>query len=218
MPPLNVGVALLNPGAEDEIWGLCTDITVEPEAEKDPIKNGDGDTVGLLYTDKRRKVTANYEPISPAAGPLPTAVLVARAQAGSRTAFSALVDRFETRVFNFLLRRTSSRSDAEDLTQEAFVRAWLRIDRYRARWAFSTWLFTLAARLAATHERRRRRDRALEWTQHAASDPREDPARIVADGEACAHLWLLADRLLGDGHDRRRVLIEREDHVGLLRD
>lgn len=55
------------------------------------------------------------------------AVLAQRDNVG---AYNELVIRFEKRLFNFLLRRVSRRIDAEDLTQEAFVRAWERITSY----------------------------------------------------------------------------------------
>ena len=59
--------------------------------------------------------------------------LAIRAQRGSLEAFGRLVALFEGRLFNFLLRRVGSRVDAEDLTQETFLRAWRRIRSYRSR-------------------------------------------------------------------------------------
>lgn len=58
------GKAVLNPGTVDEVWGLCDDIEIGNEADKEQVKNGDGDTVGLLYTDSRKKVTGNYTPLA----------------------------------------------------------------------------------------------------------------------------------------------------------
>jgi RNA polymerase sigma-70 factor (ECF subfamily) len=119
--------------------------------------------------------------------------LAARAAEGSLEAFGELVKRFEVRLFNFLLRRTGSRSDAEDLTQEAFVRAWERIHRYEPKWRFSTWLFTIAARLAVSHHRRRRP--TLRWVEEDEVEAtplydRED------DRNSGAKLWALAGRVL----------------------
>ena len=58
------GKAVLNPGTVDEVWGLCDDIEIGDEADKEQVKNGDGDTVGLIYTDKRRTVSGNYTPLA----------------------------------------------------------------------------------------------------------------------------------------------------------
>ncbi len=131
------------------------------------------------------------------AGALPIRDLVARAQAGSRPAFVEIVARFHGRVYNFLLRRTASRADAEDLSQETFVQAWLRIGRYRARWEFSTWLFTIAARKAATHNRRaRRRPAEVVTSAEPATARRDDPARVASDRENGRRLWEAAERVL----------------------
>lgn len=118
--------------------------------------------------------------------------LAVRAAEGSLEAFGELVRRFEVRLFNFLLRRTASRADAEDLTQEAFIRAWERIHRYEAKWRFSTWLFTIAARLAVSHHRKRRP--TLRWV----GDEEESPPAPERDEEIAsgARLWALAGRVL----------------------
>lgn len=81
--------------------------------------------------------------------------LALRAQKGSLEAFARLVEIFEGRLFNFVLRRVGKRQDAEDLTQEAFLRAWQKIANYNGRWKFSTWLYTIATRLAISHGRDR---------------------------------------------------------------
>ncbi|MEE8146382.1 MAG: sigma-70 family RNA polymerase sigma factor, partial [Longimicrobiales bacterium] len=98
-------------------------------------------------------MTHGVSGVSPGAEPiedLPVCTLVSRAQTGSLSSFAELVARFEGRLFNFLLRRTRCVADAEDLAQDTFVRAWQRIRRYDPRWRFSTWLFTIAHRLAVT--------------------------------------------------------------------
>ncbi len=81
--------------------------------------------------------------------------LALRAQEGSLKAFARLVEIFEGRLFNFVFRRVGKRQDAEDLTQEAFLRAWQKIANYNGRWKFSTWLYTIATRLAISHGRDR---------------------------------------------------------------
>lgn len=63
--------------------------------------------------------------------------------------FSALYRRHLDAVFNYCLFRVGDRAVAEDLTAEAFERAWRARDRYRPeRAAFSTWLFTIVRRRA----------------------------------------------------------------------
>lgn len=121
------------------------------------------------------------------------------ARAGSLTAFDQLVERWHAPLYRFLWLRLGRRSDAEELTQETFLRAWRMLARYDARWRFSTWLFTLGKRLAVSHERARfvrrhvlpRGDEGLAGLEVAA-----DPGREAAQREERERLWHLAARVL----------------------
>ncbi len=126
---------------------------------------------------------------------LPLPELVGRAQRGSLPCFAELVRRFEGRLLNFLRRKTGSLHDAEDLAQDTFVRAWQRVDQYDPRWQFSTWLFTIAHRLAITH-RRRREVRTSRDMLEPATGHRDEPLRVLADREQGGQLWETADRIL----------------------
>ena len=68
------------------------------------------------------------------------AVAVARAQAGDADAFRDLVDRHSRRIYRLALRMTGSVQDAEDVVQEAFLRAYRQLDRFESRANFGTWL------------------------------------------------------------------------------
>ena len=67
---------------------------------------------------------------------------------GSSAAYGILVHRYHTRVFAFLLTLTRHRQDAEDLTQETFVRAWKKFHRFDPELPLLPWLFTIARRLS----------------------------------------------------------------------
>jgi RNA polymerase sigma-70 factor (ECF subfamily) len=120
--------------------------------------------------------------------------LALRAQSGSLAAFSELVGRFEGRLFNFLLRRVGSAADAEDLTQDTFLRAWQRIGTYRPTWRFSTWLFTIATRLAVSSARRVSPRREPIRDDHGA---RAVPPALPDDGVARSRIWSMVSELLG---------------------
>jgi RNA polymerase sigma-70 factor (ECF subfamily) len=120
--------------------------------------------------------------------------LVGRAQNGSLPCFAELVKRFEGRLFNFVLRRVQSTQDAEDLVQDSFVRAWQRIGQYHPRWQFSTWLYTIAHRLAIAQRKRQRREARPADLDGVPAE--SDPGRPAADREQCRHIWALADRVL----------------------
>jgi RNA polymerase sigma-70 factor (ECF subfamily) len=68
------------------------------------------------------------------------AVAVARAQAGDPDAFRDLVDRHSRRIYRLAFRITGSAQDAEDVVQEAFLRAYRQLDRFESRANFGTWL------------------------------------------------------------------------------
>jgi RNA polymerase sigma factor (sigma-70 family) len=126
----------------------------------------------------------------------PDEPLVRRAQRGDAFAFERLVDRHQHRLFTLAARLTGSRDDAADVVQEAFVRAWTGLSRFRGQSLFSTWLYRICAN-AAHDERERRRavpadvdatvpdardrfaDRELGSALQAALDALEEPYRTV---------------------------------------
>jgi RNA polymerase sigma-70 factor (ECF subfamily) len=82
------------------------------------------------------------------------AQLVCRARAGEMQAFGLLIAKYQDRVYNLLWRMLGSRSDAEELAQETFLRALERLGQFRGASGFYTWVFRIAANLAITHRRR----------------------------------------------------------------
>jgi RNA polymerase sigma factor (sigma-70 family) len=83
--------------------------------------------------------------------------LIRRAREGDPAAYDLLVDRYASRLFGYLYRLIGSRTDAEDLLQELFVRVVRMLPYYRHRGAFDGWLFRIATNLARDHIRRVRR-------------------------------------------------------------
>jgi RNA polymerase sigma-70 factor (ECF subfamily) len=124
-------------------------------------------------------------------------VLVERARTGSLDAFSELVRLYQGRLFNFLRQRTGSDSDADDLAQEAFLRAWRHLDRYDPAWRFSTWLFTIASRLAVSHQRLMARRREMPLARPADRAVANPGARREARTEN-GNVWALAASYLSD--------------------
>jgi RNA polymerase sigma-70 factor (ECF subfamily) len=97
--------------------------------------------------------------------------LVARARRGDRWAFEQLVERHQHRLFTLAARTLGSVDDAADAVQEAFIRAWLGLPRFRGGSLFSTWLYRIG--LNAAHDQRvRRRTEPLDATREPA-DPQD---------------------------------------------
>jgi RNA polymerase sigma factor (sigma-70 family) len=71
-------------------------------------------------------------------------ILVEQARAGNEKAFASLLNRYRDSIYFMLLKMVSNPSDAEDLTIEAFGKAFRSLDSYTPNFAFSTWLFKIA--------------------------------------------------------------------------
>jgi RNA polymerase sigma-70 factor, ECF subfamily len=82
--------------------------------------------------------------------------LVERSQAGDRLAFEELIRRHADRLYAVVLRFVADADEAEEVTQEAFLRAWRSIDRFQLRSQFFTWLYRIGI-----NEAKRRAERRL---------------------------------------------------------
>ncbi|MGQ0742939.1 MAG: RNA polymerase sigma factor [Acidimicrobiales bacterium] len=91
--------------------------------------------------------------------PAEEAELVAAAKAGDRKAFEALVRETEANVYTLALRLTANAEDARDVTQEAYLRAFRSLRRFRGDARFSTWMYRITANCASSHMSRRSRRR-----------------------------------------------------------
>jgi len=120
--------------------------------------------------------------------------LACRAQQGCEPYFAELAERYGARLFHFLHHKTGNVQDAEDLVQDTFVRAYQNIHRYSSSWKFSTWLFTIARRLASSYYRSLRR---WQTVGEVESDSLE-PGEIVTQEEARQSLWAMARGLSGN--------------------
>ena len=104
--------------------------------------------------------------------------------------------RYQVPLVHFLRRRGPD-DEAEDVAQEAFIRAYENLARYRPRWRFSTWLFTIARRLSVSRRRRARpMADAAALESLAAAAP--DPADAAAENESRRRLWDVAADVLGE--------------------
>lgn len=123
--------------------------------------------------------------------------LVAQAKAGSRDAYDELARRWRPRLVAALWKRTGSEADAEDVAQDALLRAHERLYQHDGKYRFSTWLFTIAFRLDVS--RRRRKRPAVALGDYDAADVRQPtPAVTVETSEARDNLWAIAERKLSE--------------------
>lgn len=84
-------------------------------------------------------------------------VLISRSRAGQVSAFGQLVERYQGRLFNAIHRMVGNTDDAQELTQDAFVRAFQGLRKFRGGSGFYTWLFRIGMNLSINHRHRRQR-------------------------------------------------------------
>ena len=81
---------------------------------------------------------------------------VLRAIDGDQRAYAVLMDRYRNSIFHMMLKMVNNREDADDLTLEAFGKAFNKLPSYAPRYAFSTWLFKIAINNCIDHIRKKR--------------------------------------------------------------
>lgn len=129
----------------------------------------------------------------------PLADLVSRAQRGDRDALSELIAQTQDRVYNLAYRILRNPQEAEDLTQEVYVRVWRALPGFRGESKFTTWLHTIATNACLNRRRKLRRqletqldtDDALE----GAPAPELGPAQATIHQDERSHLWGLVEGL-----------------------
>jgi len=82
--------------------------------------------------------------------------LVDRAVAGDKAALRELIDQHKDRLFAFIWRMVRDHHDAEDICQDAFLKAFASLASFSSEYRFSTWLFTIAYRVCLNRLRRKR--------------------------------------------------------------
>ncbi len=105
--------------------------------------------------------------------------LVESAKKGDQNAFSKLMSRYHDSIFFMVLKMVHNRDDAEDLTMEAFGKAFNSITNYSADFAFSTWLFKIATNNCIDHIRKKKlQTTSLEQTNTTSEDGDVQPIAV----------------------------------------
>ncbi|HOP04708.1 MAG TPA: sigma-70 family RNA polymerase sigma factor [Tenuifilaceae bacterium] len=115
-------------------------------------------------------------------------VLVEKAVNGDQKAYAELLDRYRDAIYFMLLKMVNNKSDAEDLTIEAFGKAFKNINQYTPNYAFSTWLFKIATNNCIDFIRKRKAnlisiDQQTEDTEGLMSAPATNLQASVLDPE-----------------------------------
>lgn len=140
--------------------------------------------------------------------------LVAAAQRGEQPAFETLLKKYRKSVYYMLLKMVKNTDDSEDLTQEAFAKAFNSINKFDSKYAFSTWLFRIATNNCIDFIRKKRVqtisiDQSVEGDDGSSMtfDVRDDdldPNDTMLKKQRAKYLTMAIDRL----PEKYRVLVE----------
>ena len=140
--------------------------------------------------------------------------LIDRALQGDRAAFTQLVETNQDRLFASMLQVTGSPDEAEEVVQEAFIRAFMKLDTFQRNSQFFTWLYRIAFNSALTRRRRRRAKVSLDYSRE------NNGLEVVDPGEQADEPMLRQERVdmvrqamtqLTDEHKAILVLREMEE-------
>lgn len=156
--------------------------------------------------------------------PFDDAVLVRQCRKGDLTAFEPLVVKYQDRIYNLCWRLCGDRLAAEDLTQEAFLKAFESLGQFRGQSGFYTWLYRIATNLALSYRRTERRQlnvgTGCEWDDlpaqaarlhRAVKDDPDQPAEVCERDETRKLVWQAIQEL----DDEHRAVVVLRDMEGL---
>ena len=144
--------------------------------------------------------------------------LVSRFLGGEERAFREIVERYQTRLLNFVYRTIGDRERAEDLVQEVFIRVYRHLARFDQTKKFSTWIYTIASNLAKNELRNRSRNPLVlfqtltkGWTDEERPLEFEDPDARPDDQFRKRHLRELVEKFVDQlPIHHRQVFVLRE--------
>ena len=163
---------------------------------------------------------------APAARTLEESALIRSAQTGDRDAFEELVRRYDQDVLRLALQITRRPEDAHDLYQEAFLKVYRNLDRFRFECSFYTWLYRVVTNVCLDHLRRRSsrpEDQAPEspspnspadedfFDRQAHPAPHSNPERALLGKELGSRIAQAMERLSA----RERIVFELKHFQGL---
>jgi len=149
-----------------------------------------------------------------------TVILTEEAVAGSETAFNSLVDLFQEAIFRMAYYRTLSRMDAEDITQNVFIKAFKNISRLQSPERFKSWLFSIALNQVRDFYRKKRLltmlglsgkgdDHEQDYEEENAPDPLDNLMRQ----DFWKHVELFLDKL--SRMEREIFTLRFMNHLGI---
>jgi RNA polymerase sigma-70 factor (ECF subfamily) len=139
--------------------------------------------------------------------------LVKKSQLGDKSAFEELVKRHQDLVFSLSFKLTGNRELANDVAQEAFIRAWKAIDKFRGDSTFGTWIYRITVNTAWTLRKKAKKHYSLniEDTQEpVVIDEKKDPELVAINSD----LSLVLRKALNQIPLEQRIIVELKNIEG----
>ena len=110
--------------------------------------------------------------------------LITQTLDGDTLAFEKLILKYQDRIFNMLFRYMNSREDAEDVTQEAFIKAYQSLDKFELKASFLTWIYRIAINTAKSRFRRKSEKLSAKCVSIHPNESDKGGIDVVADGKS----------------------------------
>ena len=106
-------------------------------------------------------------------------ILVRKAKIGDKNAFGELVEKYKERIYFVAYRMTNNHADADDLSQEAFIKAYENIAGFREESSFSTWLYRIIVNITINYLNKTRRKQVFSLDENIYIEGASNPAELA---------------------------------------
>ena len=139
--------------------------------------------------------------------------LVRKSQLGDKAAFEELVIRHQDLVFSLAYKLTGNREMANDVAQEAFIRAWKAIEKFRGDSTFSTWIYRITVNTAWTLRKKAKKHNTLnidDTYEPIVIDEKKDPELVAINSDLSSVLINALDKIPIE----QRIIVELKNIEG----
>ena len=139
--------------------------------------------------------------------------LVRKSQLGDKAAFEQLVIRHQDLVFSLAYKLTGNREMANDVAQEAFIRAWKAIEKFRGDSTFSTWIYRITVNTAWTLRKKAKKHNTLnidDTYEPIVIDEKKDPELVAINSDLSSVLINALDKIPIE----QRIIVELKNIEG----
>ena len=121
--------------------------------------------------------------------------LVRRVKSGDRDAFGELVQKYKQQIYFVAYRMTNNHTDADDLSQEAFIKAYESIGNFQEKSSFSTWLYRIIMNMTINHLKKMGRRQIFTLDENISIENTSNPGRILENRQLNEEITKAIDSL-----------------------